>query len=302
MLDKERRDVLDESNCITILDGPLGTQLAKRGVATPPPLWSAAAITSAPEAIVAIHRDYADAGATIHTAATFRTKRRDVERRRELGLSWQDLTRLAIELARKAVPAQHRIAGSLSPLADCYRPDLSPIASLPPSLVAEEHREMAECLADGGCDFILCETFPHTGEAIVALEAALTTGLPVWLALTAGPDADLMTPDQMADTAIVAEQCGADAVLVNCTPASETDRFVQALASAKLSIPLGVYANAGTADEGIGWETTGQAAAERYWKFAKRWLDAGAVLLGGCCGTGPEHIHMLRSRAALPPG
>jgi len=56
-----------------ILDGALGTELARRGVPTPLPLWSAAAIDSAPQVLSAIHRDYAEAGATVHTANTFRT-------------------------------------------------------------------------------------------------------------------------------------------------------------------------------------------------------------------------------------
>ena len=68
-----------------LLDGPLGTELDARGVATPPPLWSAAAITEAPDVIQAIHRDYALAGATLHTTNTFRT------RPRQAGPAWATL-------------------------------------------------------------------------------------------------------------------------------------------------------------------------------------------------------------------
>jgi len=79
---------------ITILDGPLGTELNRRGVGTKLPMWSAGAIKSAPEIIHAIHADYARAGATVHTANTFRTKARNV------GNSWEGLARQAVRLAR----------------------------------------------------------------------------------------------------------------------------------------------------------------------------------------------------------
>ncbi len=127
---------------ITLLDGPLGTELAARGVPTPGPGWSAFALDDAPEVVVAIHRDYARAGATVHTANTFRTKRR------QLGVRWEELARRAIDLARGAVPAGQRVAGSIAPLEDCYRPDLSPPNPRP------EHRELARALAAAGADSV----------------------------------------------------------------------------------------------------------------------------------------------------
>src|SRR5512139_3194723 len=93
---------------ITILDGPMGSLLAARGIATPPPLWSAAALESAPAEVRRIHAEYAAAGATVHTANTFRTKRR------QAGDAWRDLTRLAVRLAREAVPKTHLVAGSIA--------------------------------------------------------------------------------------------------------------------------------------------------------------------------------------------
>lgn len=268
----------------TILDGPLGTELNARGVSTDLPLWSASAIDSAPQVIAAIHRDYAAAGATLHTANTFRTKRRNV------GHRWEELTREAVRLARQAVPTSHRIAGSIAPLADCYRPDLSPVDS------CEEHREMAEVLADAGCDVLLCETFPHEGEALAAVEAAVQTELETWLSLTAGPNADLMTPQQMSDVARLAADLGVSAMLVNCTPAAETLRYVQQLARALPGFPIGAYANAGDADDRIGWTTDPNIGAEKYAAYALSWIESGASLIGGCCGTGPEHIRAVTRR------
>ena len=269
---------------ITLLDGPLGTELNARDVLTDLPLWSAAAIETAADVIAAIHRDYANAGATVHTANTFRTKRRTA------GDDWERMARKAVEIARNAVPAAHRVAGSIAPLEDCYRPDLSPGED-----ARGEHRELAEVLADAGCELLLCETFPHVGEAIVAVAEASRTGAETWVALTAGPQANLLTPTAMAEGARRAVDIGANAVLVNCTPATDTLRFVEALADAKLGVPIGAYANAGQPDENIGWQSATEPSAGVYVQLVRQWIDAGATLVGGCCGTGPKHIAAIRA-------
>ncbi len=267
---------------ITLLDGPLGTELSARGVSTSLPYWSASAIRDAPQVISQIHRDYATAGATVHTANTFRTKQRTV------GKQWRAWTEQAIMLARKAIGPGVQLAGSIAPLADCYRPDLSPDDP------RGEHREMARALAEFGCDILLCETFPHVGEALIAVEEAVRTGCPTWVSFTAGPHADLLSPQAMAAGARRAVDAGAEAVLVNCTPAVDTLRFVQAIADADLGVPLGAYANAGTADDQIGWNASTDPGAEKYLALARHWVDAGATLIGGCCGTRPAHIEALR--------
>ena len=268
---------------ITLLDGPLGTELHARGVVTDLPLWSAAAIDTAPDVIAAIHRDYVDAGATVHTANTFRTKRRTA------GDQWQRLARQAVRIACQSVPASHRVAGSIAPLEDCYRADLSPGDDS-----REEHRELAELLAGAGCNLLLCETFPHVGEAIVAVQEAARTGVETWVALTAGPSANLLTPSEMADGGRRAVEAGAAAVLVNCTPATDTLRFVEAIAGEQLGIPIGAYANAGRPDDQIGWQSSSELGAHAYAALARQWIDAGANLIGGCCGTSPAHIAALR--------
>ena len=276
---------------ITLLDGPLGTELQARGVATELPLWSAAAIDSAPQVIAEIHHDYALAGATVHTANTFRTKRRTA------GDDWERLARRAVQIVRNAVPSSHRIAGSIAPLEDCYRPDLSP-----GSRSRAEHRELAEALAGEGCDLLLCETFPNIDEAIVAVEEAVRTGTTTWIALTAGPDANLLTADEMAEGAWLAARAGAAAVLVNCTPATDTLRFVKAIADRQLGVPIGAYANAGRADDKIGWQSSSDVGADTYAKLARQWVDAGATLIGSCCGTGPAHIAALRDSFSSTAG
>lgn len=265
---------------LTILDGPLGTELAARGVATPAPVWSAAALDTAPHIIAAIHADYAAAGATVHTACTFRTKRRQV------GDRARALTEKAVAIARASIPTTHRVAGSIAPLEDCYRPDLSPIDC------RGEHRELARDLARAGVDILLCECFPNPREALIAVEEAVATDIETWLSLTAGPDADLMTPDEMERCAREAVQRGAKAVLVNCVPADRTLSFVRRFAG--LGVPFGAYANAGSPDHGIGWSPAPDV--ERYADYAEEWIAAGATIIGSCCGTSPAHIRALAAR------
>jgi S-methylmethionine-dependent homocysteine/selenocysteine methylase len=263
---------------LVVLDGPMGTELARRGLALPPPAWSARALDDAPELVAAVHRDYAAAGATVHTANTFRTKRRSV------GPRWEELARRAVRIARGAVAPEHRVAGSLAPLEDCYRPDLSPgLAS------RAEHREVARALADEGVDLLLCETFPEATEAAVAVEEAARTGVETWAALLPMAGMDLR------DAARRCIEAGARAVLVNCVAARETLSHVEALAD--LGVPFGAYANAGDEADALGWNTDLTRAADAYGRLAQAWMAAGATLVGGCCGTGPVHIARLAALA-----
>jgi S-methylmethionine-dependent homocysteine/selenocysteine methylase len=270
-----------------LLDGPMGSELFARGVPTPLPQWSAAALESAPEVVRTIHRDYAAAGATVHTANTFRTQRR------QLGALWENLARRAVAIAREAVPSDHRVAASIAPLCDCYRPDLAP----PPETARAEHRELARALADAGADLLLCETFPSPNEALVAVEEAVATGCETWLGLTAGPDGTLLAPGELASTARTAYARGAALVLVNCVGLRCIGPFVEALAGT--GVPFGVYANAGAPDDRIGWRSFADGdGPEPYAEAALRWITLGASVVGGCCGTGPAHVAAIARRIA----
>lgn len=271
-----------------ILDGPMGTELAARGIGTPAPGFSAYALEQAPALVRAIHEEHVAAGAEILRTNTFRTQPH------VFSGGYRAQIALAVSLARDAAGAakrSSRVAGSLAPIRDCYRPDLSP----PESEARALHRTMASALADAHVDLIVCETFPHAGEARIAVEEAVRTGLTVWIALTAGPDASLMTPEAMEHAARDCVLAGASAVLVNCTAATRTFPYVDRLA--RIGVPFGAYANAGDEAEGLGWSPADlPRAAETYADLAERWVDAGATILGSCCGTGAAHIAALASR------
>jgi S-methylmethionine-dependent homocysteine/selenocysteine methylase len=271
-----------------VLDGAMGTELARRGVAQPLPGWSAHALEGAPDAVAAVHRGYAAAGAMVHTTNTFRTKRRSI------GPAWEALARRAVRIAR-ASAGGGRIAGSIAPLEDCYRPDSSPgLAS------RAEHAELARVLADEGVDLLLCETFPSRVEARVAVEEAVRTGLPTWVALhpvgapgkaPGADDVDAALRFPLREAARECVDAGASAVLVNCVEATRTILFVEKLAD--LGVPFGAYANAGAPADGIGWGAEPDAGAIAYAALARSWMDVGATIVGGCCGTGPAHITRL---------
>ena len=155
------------------------------------------------------------------------------------------------------------------------------------------HQSMAELLAEE-CDLLLCETFANVGEAVAATRAAVATGRPTWVALTAGPDADLLTVDAFAEAAKRMVDEGAEALLLNCTPAAATLPYIEDIAS--LAVPIGAYANAGRADPVIGWQSDDAFSAERYAKYAQAWADAGASIVGACCGTTLAHLEGLREQ------
>jgi S-methylmethionine-dependent homocysteine/selenocysteine methylase len=261
---------------VVVLDGPMGTELVRTGVALEGTSWSAVALDVAPGRVAAVHRSYVVAGATVHTANTFRTRRRSVGKR------WDELAKQAVRIARESA-AGLRVAGSLGPLEDCYRPDLSPR-----SASRAEHRELAELLAGEGVDLLLCETIPDETEAVVAVEEAARTGVETWASLLPVRAGTLRT------TAKACVEAGARAVLVNCVAARETRALVEELAG--LGVPFGAYANAGDAAEGLGWSADGRAGAEEYEALAAEWVAAGATIVGGCCGTGPAHVARLAAR------
>lgn len=270
---------------LQILDGAIGTELASRGLRLDAPRWSARAIYEAPEVLAEVHTAYVKAGATLHTANTFRTQPR------AFGDGWLDALADAVRIVRDAVGPGQAVLGSMAPVEDCYRPDLSPGKE-----ARTEHRQVASALADAGCDVLLCETFAHGEEALVAVEEAMATGVPVWLSLTAGPFGELRTPKELAGIGKDAISIGVDRLLVNCTAATRMAPYVDAIAA--LGVPTGVYANAGGQDEALGWAATSPGAADAYAALAERWKEAGASVIGGCCGTGPLHIQALADRFA----
>jgi S-methylmethionine-dependent homocysteine/selenocysteine methylase len=246
-----------------------------------------------------IHVDNLDAGADIITTNTFRTTPRTL---RAAGLPparAASLTKLAVELAYEARAIARRpealIAGSLAPLEDCYSPWLTP----PPAVATSEHRAQAARLAEAAVDFLMIETMPTIGEAEVALESALATGLPVtvgFVCRASGPSGDeitLVSGESLADAVRRVEALSPAAILVNCAaPGVITDAIP--ILAAGTSRRIGGYANLGTIDPVSGWAADESISGADYADQARLWLEAGAGIVGGCCGTTTAHTAALR--------
>ena len=289
---------------LLLLDGATGTELTRRGVDTTLPLWSAGALVHAPDAVRAIHGDYIRAGANIVTANTFRTHRRSLAKG-GLGDRARELTHLAVQLVREATQQadypthqQTFIAGSIAPLEDCYAPHLVP----PDNELKAEHTEMARHLAEAGVDVMLVETMNTIREARLAAEAAVATGLSVMVSFVCAgaigqpvaprAEARLLGGEPLADAVRAIEPLGPAAILVNCAPVAMIEDLLRKLRAAT-DRPIGAYGNVGHVDDRVGWTLTHAVTPEQYAAAARTWRDLGAVIIGGCCGTTPDHVAAL---------
>ncbi len=210
-----------------------------------------------------------------------------------------ELVAQAVEVAltaRRDADRQVAIAGVMSPLEHCYRPDLVPEVAE----ALKEHREIAESLAGGGVDFLLLESMNTIFEARTAAQVAVATGLPVWASFVMGPEGEILSGEALDEGARAMEEVGVEAVLVNCVPPEDAARGLEKLAGAT-ELPTGVFAQIGSFDP-PSWKfefhpqfsATEAWPPERYAQTARRWVEAGARVIGGCCGTGPEHVRALR--------
>ncbi|MDA1194935.1 MAG: homocysteine S-methyltransferase family protein [Planctomycetota bacterium] len=274
-----------------LLSGGLGTELLRRGHPTPLPLWSTAPLLDAPEAVRGLHADYVRAGARLVTANTFRTGRATVAPH---GHDPRALTRRAVELARAgiedaAIGRRVLVAGSLAPVADCFRPDLVPDEAT----LRAEHGLHVGALVAARVDLVLIETMNTIREATTALAAARAGLLPAIVSFTLRPDGTLHSGESLADAVAAAEPFAPCAVLVNCCAPATATAAVRALAG-MTTRPFGAYANgSGGADGPDGWCFADEPDDGAYVAEARAWLRAGASLVGGCCGTGPTTIRAL---------
>ena len=286
----EIRGMLD-SGALMLLDGATGTELDQRGVDISLPLWSARAIIEAPEVLGQIHVDYLIAGADLVTANTFRTHRRSLSRA-GLGDRAEELTERAVRIARQACASASKralVAGSMSPLEDCFSPELVPHDDY----LQDEHAEMAHHLVKAGADVLLIETMNTVREAVAATRAAVATGLPTMVSVVCGRDARLLSGESVADAAMALTPLRTDAILVNCTPAPDLYRSLSELRD-HTSLPIGAYANIGYTEGDQNWIETDATDPEAYARYAGQWRENGATLIGGCCGTTPAHIAALK--------
>jgi S-methylmethionine-dependent homocysteine/selenocysteine methylase len=276
-----------------LLDAAMGTELARRGSRTALPLWSAWALFEAPEEVFAIHGDAVRAGADVLTANTFRTHRRSLEKA-GLGDGARVLTARAVALAKRAAGRAERevfVAGSLSPLEDCYRPDLAPEEGL----LLAEHLEQAQALADAGVDVILAETHNSVRELSAAIRAARETGLPVVASMVTDGQGRLLSGEPLEEAAREIAFLAPDVIGINCVPPALLSSDLELLARTLPGRPLGAWANLGRPSDLDQTHFSEEVSPDTFAGFARGWLSAGARLIGGCCGTTAAHTAALRA-------
>ncbi|MFQ5817434.1 MAG: homocysteine S-methyltransferase family protein [Terriglobia bacterium] len=282
-----------------LLDGGIGTEILRRRVS-----WADHQLADRPEVVRSIHEDYIRAGADVISTNSFQLCRRalynhfrDAAHRRHIGAT--DLegrankllaasVQLAIEGRRSAAASRPvAVAASVTTLEWCFRPDLAPSAQQ----AAQEYREIFQVAKEAGADLVLLETVNSITEARVALEAAKGLGLPCWVGFVCDEQGRLFTGETFAQATAALQPLGVDAILLNCAPPNDITVGMKALAPTT-RVPFGAYAHIGRFDPPE-WMFTDEYPPARYRDVAAQWKKLGACILGGCCGTTPEHIAAL---------
>ncbi len=146
-------------------------------------------------------------------------------------------------------------------------------------------------MRDAGADLILLETVNSIGEARVGLEAAVDAGLPCWVSFVCDREGVLFTGETLAEAVAALEPLGPDVVMVNCAPPDDCTAGLRELLAAS-DLPVGLYPHIGRFDPPE-WFFTDEYPPPRYLEEAERWAEMGARVIGGCCGTTPDHISAL---------
>ena len=279
-------------------DGATGTNLFKQGLETgyPPELWN----EEQPDKIAALHQSFIAAGSDILLTNSFggnalRLKLHQAEKKvTALNKAAADIAREQADKADKAVA----VAGSVGPTGELFEP----MGALTSALAEEVFEEQAQALAAGGADMLQIETMSSVEEVEAAVTACRKTGLPVMATMsfdTAGRSMMGITPEQYAQQAVI---WGLDGFGANCGigPAELLHSVIhfQHEAQTPLIVAKGNCGIPHYLDGEIHYHGTPELMAD-YALFAR---DAGASIIGGCCGTTPEHIQaMADALDASPP-
>ncbi|MCO7227761.1 homocysteine S-methyltransferase family protein [Halomonas sp. CnH100-B] len=289
---------------LTLLDGGLGRELKRLGAPFRQPEWSALALMEAPECVTQAHRAFIQAGAEVITTNAYAVVPFHIGEAcfAERGLA---LATLAGKLARDSVAGDAvTVAGSLPPLFGSYQPAL---------FDAQRAPELLATLIEGQAPYVdvwLAETLSATEEARAVAVALGDDTRPRWFSFTL-QDADengelpcVLRSGEGVDAAVNAVlEAGGEALLFNCSQAEVMEEALRQAHTVVLekgaTLRLGVYANSFVpqsnriaANAGVS-DMRDDLGPDAYADFAQRWQAAGATMIGGCCGIGPEHIAKL---------
>ena len=276
-----------------VIDGGLATQLEAQGCDIDNPLWSASLIESNPQAIVDAHRAFLNAGAEIIITASYQTTAADlVSRSVELAIQARD------EHSRDN-PNQDRlllIAGSAGHYGAVMGDGSEYTGDYDVGVEAlrDFHRSRLEILDDSGADLIACETIPSFDEAKVLCELLEDVRHPAWISFSCSDESRISDGTPIADAAaLFRDHPRVHAVGVNCTRPQFVAPLIGQLLAAIPEKAIVVYPNSGEDYDASSMTWSGTVTALDWAKAARRWADAGATIIGGCCRTGPEHIQAI---------
>ena len=279
---------------VKILDGAMGSELIKRGLSLPKHIWSAYTNIEAQEIISQIYKDYIEAGCDFITTNTFRTTPRSFQK---TGLSIDDSKHFAkialhnaIKIAHDSIKGEVNILGSIAPLEDCYKPELFPGYDI----AKDEFSEITLWLNESNIDIFLIETMNNIKESIACIECAQEFDKPIWVSFVLKDDKHILSGETLIDTLAMLKNYNIDTVLLNCNPINRTKNAIDILIS-HWDKKWGIYPNLGIGEPSPDGIISNIHDDKEYIELIKYSLDNGVSYIGGCCGSSPYHINLLKN-------
>lgn len=281
-----------------VIDGAMGTMLHTRGVGFDK-CFDELNITN-PAAVADIHREYIEAGAQLVITNTFGANRYKLSKH---GLQDDviEINRAGVELAKRIVSSSFKdvlIAGDVGPLGV----RIAPFGRVKPEEARSAFAEQVQALAEAGADLIVIETMSDLYEIQEAIKAAKSTSsLPVVATVTFTRDDVTLLGDDPTKVARTLHIAGADVIGVNCS--GGPSQLLRILKQMKHAVPNGkfwVKPNAGWPEQ-VGGRIMYPADPEYFGEYALSLRAAGANVVGGCCGTTPQHIAAMKKALESSP-
>ncbi len=276
-------DLLAERR-VLVADGATGTNYQDMGIepGVAPEEW----VFDAPEKVMELHRRFADAGSDLVLTCSFGATGLRLADGPLAGRTGE-VNRRAAELAREAVGADRLVAGSLGPTGQL----IEPYGLLTQEACVEAYAEQAGALAAGGVDLLVLETFFALEEAVWAVEGVRrATDLPLVASFSFDQGTRTMMGVSAADVIAAVADSGVAALGLNCGRSlADTDAVVGEFLDAGLGIPLWVKPNAGV-PKIVGDAVIYEADPEMLARHVAGYVERGARIVGGCCGSTPEHV------------
>jgi methionine synthase / methylenetetrahydrofolate reductase(NADPH) len=277
---------------VLLADGAMGTLLLDRAPGTTTCVEKLN--LDSPELVESVHAAYIAAGAQILESNTFAANRLKLAAH-ELRDHLRQINEAGVRLARKAAGDQAYVAGSVGPLGALMRP----LGLVDQAEARDVFAEHIAAVAAGRPDLLLLETFGSVDEALIALAAAkeLGIGMPVVVSLSVVEDGKTPGGDPLLSALRRLRAAGADGVGVNCAVGPQAVYEALAPIVADIDGPLFVMPNAGYPHR-VDDRAVYQSTPEYFRRYAHDFVALGATVVGGCCGTTPEHIAAMRPEVA----